>query len=217
MVWAPILGALASGAVGWGLNKLSGGSKQEKPRKLPTMNPQQEALLTDFISRTQGLGEGAGKAGQYFQNFLDPNSEQFRNFEAPYLRQHREQGLPQLAERFAGSGGGLGAQGGALSSSGFAQALGAADAGLQEKLAQMKSGLQYGAASDLLRNYQGMAGIGLGKDSFAYQDRGASSGTSFLSGLSQNLTPGVFTNAFEQISGIGGSTGNRYGYPQNRY
>src|ERR1700685_2718530 len=78
--------------------------------------------LISFLQKMLSPGGGLNSANQYDQNLLGQGPEALQNFSSPYLQQFQEQILPMLAERFAG--------GGALSSSGFGQALGGAGAGL---------------------------------------------------------------------------------------
>ena len=115
------------------------------------------------------------------QQFLDPSSEAYQKFADPYMRQFEQQTVPQLAERFAGAG----AMGGALSSSGFGQALSSAGANLQSELASMKTGLQRQAISDMMQQYQSMLGQGLGAQPFAYTKPTEGFLQNLLSGLAQ--------------------------------
>src|SRR5271170_2333198 len=85
-------------------------------QQLSTLNGQQNDVLQQILKMVQQSGGGVEQAFQLLQGYLDPNSEQYKNFEAPYLQQFNQQTIPGLAEKFAGYGGGLG---GGLSSSGF--------------------------------------------------------------------------------------------------
>lgn len=166
---------------------------EEKLNKVPTMSRGQTGILNQLLKLLGGMGSQGGGYNQamgLLQQYLDPESEVYKNFEAPYMRQFNEQTIPQLAERFAG----MGAQGGALSSSGFGQALGAAGAGLQENLASMKSGMQRQAAGDIMGQYNNLLGQGLGAQPFGYHQKSASTG----------LVPNVLAN-FAQ--GLGKSIG----------
>lgn len=136
------------------------GSK-DKTKKMPTMNPQQQQLLNMLLQQTQG---GAGNALSLLQGYLDPNSQQYQNFEQPYRQQFEQETVPMLAERFAGQG--------ALGSSGFGQALSSAGSNLQTNLAQMKSGMQRQSIMDLLGLSQNL----LGQSPFAYQTQKGSAG-----------------------------------------
>ncbi len=78
---------------------------------------------------------------QYLQKIISQDPELMKQFSAPYEREFNEQTVPRLAEQF----GGIGAQ----DSSGFAQSLGAAGAGLQERLAALRSELGMQAANQL--------------------------------------------------------------------
>lgn len=147
---------------------LLGGSK-DKIKKLSNFAPGQEKFFNQFLSQLQGMGgQGGGfnQATALLQDYLNPNSDIYSNFEQPYLNEFNQQTVPMLAERFAGLGGGLGA--GGTASSGFGQALGAAGANLQTNLASMKSQMQRQSINDLLSQYMGMASLGLGAQPFSY-------------------------------------------------
>lgn len=160
-----VLSALISalgGVAGAGIGAFGGGSAKPKIKKIETMNPQQKKLFQDLLSQLSGGGQAGGPGGgalDLLQQYLNPESDVYKNFEAPYKQQFEQETIPNLAERFAGLGGGLGAAGGALGSSGFAQALGGAGAKLQTDLASMKSGLQHKSIQDILGLLQNMLQI----------------------------------------------------------
>ena len=158
------------GAAGGGiLGLLSGfgGAKGQKGgfEQLQNMSPEQQQLLEQIMQMLgpEGqLGQGNEQAMQYLMQLLNPDSAAQQRFAQPYMNQFNQQTVPGLAERFAGAG----AQGGALSSSGFGQALGSAGSDLQTKLAGLKSQLQHGASQDIMNQYRGMTGQGLGASPF---------------------------------------------------
>ncbi len=137
--------------------------KSDKLKKFEQFSPEQQKLFQNFIGMLTQQGGGIGGAFNVLNQYLDPESEAYKNMEAPYMQQFNEQIIPQLAERFAGAGGGMG---GALSSSGFGQALGAAGSQLQTNLAAMKTGLQRQAAGDIF----GLAQGALGQQPFGYRN-----------------------------------------------
>jgi hypothetical protein len=145
-----------------GRNFLFGGSDQLK--KVPTGTQGQEQLHNSILSQAMGMSQGGGGydlANQYYNNLLGGNQQQaFDQFSQPYMQQFQEQTLPQIAERFAGAG--------ALSSSGFGQALGGAASGLQSQLAQLFSQLQSQAAGQQYGQYNQLAQTGLNHQQFAY-------------------------------------------------
>ena len=158
--------------------------------------PEQQQFLSQIMQRLMqmgGQGGGMQDAMKLLQGFLDPNSEQYKNFEAPYRQEFEQQTIPGLAERFAGMGGGMG---GGLSSSGFGQALGAAGANLQTNLANMKSNMQRQAAGDVFSQYNQMANQGLNTRSFENQYQPGSTGlvgqavTGFAGGLGSSIGMG---------------------------
>lgn len=133
-------------------------------QKLDTMNPQQNQLLAQLLSLIQGQGaQGFGQGMDYFQDLLGGGEGGFQKFAAPYMRDFQEQTVPQLAERLTAQGGGGGR------SSAAAQAFGQAGAGLQEKLAALRSSLQGGAAQQLLNTFFQGTSQGLGARPFGYQ------------------------------------------------
>lgn len=172
--------------------------KPDKLKKVDTGTKEQKALHNNILAQAMGMAQGGGGydlAQQYFNNFLGGNQQEaFDQFSQPYLQQFQEQMLPQIAERFAG--------GGALSSSGFGQALGGAASGLQAQLAQLFSQLQSQAAQQQYGQYNQLAQTGLNYQPFAYQKQAGSSG--FLA----PLLGGIATAA---AGPIGGAIGNVVG------
>lgn len=144
----------------------------DKLTKIPTGTPEQQALHGGVIQNAMNMaqpGGGYDLANQYYNNFLGPNEGQaYNQFAAPYLQQFEEQMLPMIAERFAGSG--------ALSSSGFGQALGGASAGLQAQLAQLFAQLQGQAAQSQYGQYNQQTQTGLNYQPFAYNKQQGSTG-----------------------------------------
>src|SRR5687768_4003218 len=122
---APVLASAATGLVG----KLfgGGGSGRDKMRKLPTMSPQQQQLLNSLLGQ-MNQGGGGGQALSTLQSYLNPSQEGFEQFSQPYMQQFQSKILPGILQQY-----GAGAEGGALSSSGFAQALGGASSDFQSQ------------------------------------------------------------------------------------
>lgn len=131
--------------------------------KVSNFTREQRGLLKSDIGQARDLQQGGyGDAMSLLQQYLNPQSDIYRNFEAPYRQEFEQQTIPGLAERFAG----MGAMGGGLSSSGFGQSLGAAGANLQAQLAQMKQQYQRQSINDLLGQYNQIANRGLSTRSF---------------------------------------------------
>ncbi len=124
--------------------------------------------IIQLLQQMMGQGGGLNQANQYDQSLLGQGPEAFNNFSEPYLQQFQEQILPQIGERFAGMG--------ALSSSGFGQALGGAGAGLQSQLAQLFSQLQGQASGRQQGQFQNLSQIGLGYSPFAYHEKQGTQG-----------------------------------------
>lgn len=148
----------------------------DKMKKLDTMTPEQKKFLNQIISMLSG-GQGGPPGLQNalggLQDWMNPESSVYKNFEKPYLEEFEQKTIPMLGEQFAGMGGGMG---GALSSSGFGQALGAAGANLQTDLAQMKSDKQRQALQDYLNAFMSLTGQTLGAQPFGYQKQQGSPG-----------------------------------------
>lgn len=123
---------------------------------------QQRLLRNDIRQAGQLQKGGYGDAMSLLQQYLNPQSGVYQNFEKPYLQEFEQKTVPGLAEKFAG----LGAMGGGLSSSGFGQSLGAAGANLQTQLAQMKDQFRRQSINDLLGQYNQLTNRGLGTKSF---------------------------------------------------
>lgn len=142
----------------------------DKFKKLKNFSPEQQQFFNQFMQQLMGMqgGENGGGVNQgidILQQYLNPESDIYKNFEKPYMQQFEQQTVPGLAEKFAGFGGGMG---GGLSSSGFGQALSSAGSNLQTNLAQMKSQMQRSAIGDIFGQFNTMTGQGLGAQPFSY-------------------------------------------------
>lgn len=167
--------------------------KGDELKKIPTGTGTQRKLHKDILKQARGMGrEGLEASQEYYRNILNPqedplqqflspyqNQEAFQQFADPYMSQFEEQILPQIAERFAGMG--------ALSSSGFGQALGGAASGLQSQLAQLFSSLignyqtnrqnaEQNAAASLGNQYSNLTSTGLNYQPFAYNKQRGNTG-----------------------------------------
>ena len=158
---------------------------EDKLKKVPTGTPEQMGLHNNIIAQAMNMLQQEGGydlANQYYNSFLGPNQAQaYEQFASPYLQQFEEQILPQIAERFAG--------GGALSSSGFGQALGGAASGLQAQLAQLFAELQSQAAGHQYNQANQFANTGLNYQPFAYNKQQGSTGfvAPLMSGIASSL------------------------------
>ena len=156
----------------------------DKLKKIPTGTQEQQNLHGGVIQNAMNMsqpGGGYDLANQYYNNILGPNQQQsYDQFASPYMQQFEEQILPQIAERFAGAG--------ALSSSGFGQALGGAASGLQSMLAQLFSQLQGQAAQAQYGQYNQQTQTGLNYQPFAYNQQSGSAGLvpTFLQGVTSS-------------------------------
>ncbi len=112
--------------------------KKEKQQQVPTISPEQQQLLSQLLSSINpdqfNLENSSlfGSGQNFLQSLLGGDTSQF---EAPLMRQFKEQIIPGLAERFSGMGAG------SQSSSAFQQALGGAGADLAERLGSLRGQL----------------------------------------------------------------------------
>lgn len=170
-----------------GLNEWFFGSSPSLSKKDTGTQFQQQFGGMDLIQMLQQMMQSGGlqQANQYDQSLLKNPQQAFEQFSQPYLQQFEEQMLPQIAERFAGSG--------ALSSSGFGQALGGASAGLQSNLAQLFSQLQNQAAGRQQNQFSNLSQIGLGYSPFAYHEKQGTTGflAPFLTAVASAAAKGM--------------------------
>jgi hypothetical protein len=195
----------------------------DKLKKVATGTPEQQGLHNNVISQAMGLSQGGYQHAQdYYNSLFEPGNQAYENFASPFMNQFEEQILPQIAERFAG--------GGALSSSGFGQALGGAGAGLQAQLAQLFAGLQSKAAESQTNQYNQLTQYGLNYQPFAYNKQQGSQGmlgplatglgTALGGPLGGALAGGIsslFKPASRGTSGLGGGTGMSSGTNTGKY
>jgi hypothetical protein len=163
--------------------------QDDKIKQKSNFNPAQNQFFNQYTQKAQQDMGGMNDVMGLLQSMLDPNSDFFKNFENQQMNQFNEQTIPRLAEQFAG-----GAEGGALSSSGFGQALSGAASGLQSNLAQGKSGMIMQALQQLMQQYNQQTQNVLGAQPFMYMNKPGNTG----------FIPGV-ANAFAQ--GLGKSFG----------
>lgn len=153
--------------------------KPDKQKKVDVLSKPQSKLQNSLIQQLLGAGnglntqqyqfgpgfqpnydfQGNNQFEDYYQNLLQPGNQSYQNFAQPFMNQFNEQTLPQIAERFAGAG--------ALSSSGFGQALGGAASGLQSNLAQLFATLQNQAAESQQGQYNKERGFNLAENEAA--------------------------------------------------
>jgi hypothetical protein len=195
MSFIQALPALASAAASI-FSSLKGGSGN---KKISNFDKNQQKFFNQYSQNALGNLGGQQNVMGLLQSMLDPNSEFFKNFENQQMTQFNEQTLPNIAERFAG-----GASGGALSSSGFGQALGGAASGLQSNLAAGKNDMIMKALQQLLGQYNQQANTVLGAKPFDLQDQGGGFGGGFAQGLA-NISPGILQQLFSSLGGGGGN------------
>lgn len=177
-----------------------------KIKKLPTGTAGQEKFFNQFIQQLmqmqgspmmQQAQQGFGQAQGYLSGLLGPGA--FEQFAQPYNQQFEQKILPGIENRYAG----FGNSSGALSSSGFGQAIGGAASDFQSQLAQLFSQLQMQASGGLAQNYGNLqniynqqAQLAGAYQPFAYQQTPGSQGyflplaTSFIQAAGQSSGKG---------------------------
>jgi hypothetical protein len=193
MAFLAALPALASAAASI-FSTFKSGSGQ---KKISNFDKNQKRFFNQYAQNALQNQGGQQQAMGLLQSMLDPNSEFFKNYENQAMNQFNEQTLPNIAERFAG--------GGALSSSGFGQALGGAASGLQSDLSAQKSNMIMQALQQLLGQYNTQAQTVLGAQPFDLQDQGAG----FSGGFAQGMGNLPWQDIMKMFSG-GGSGGNQF-------
>jgi len=172
---------------------LSGLTDQSGYKKQSNFDKNQKNIYGQMNQQANQLGaQGGGyeNAMGLLQDYLNPQSDVYKNFEAPYMQQFEQQTIPGIAEKFAG----MGAMGGGLSSSGFGQALGAAGANLQTDLASMKSQMQRQSIGDILGQYNKLTSGIMGAQPFTQEAQGPGTLSSIFGGLGGMSNPfGAFT------------------------
>lgn len=170
-----------------------------KLEKVATGSSQQLQFANSLIGQLMKQMKGNGAYGQS-QDYLSGlfGEDAFENFSDPFQQQFQQQFqqdlLPRISERFAGIGGN---SSGALSSTGFGQALGGAAAqgqsNLQAQLAQLFSQLQMGGANQLSNQFNQQSQLGLGYQPFAYNQQQGTTGAflPMLQGLASSSRGGM--------------------------
>lgn len=165
-------------------------TKDDKMNKVDTMSKDQKGILNQImqmLGNQGGVGKGNNEAINYQRQLMDPNSNAVNQFAAPYMEQFNQQTVPGLAERFAG----LGANSGALQSSGFGQSLSAAGGNLQTQLAALKAGLGQNAAQSLMQQYGNLSASGMNAQPFGYQQQGPTMTGGVMQGWAQSGFAGM--------------------------
>ena len=160
-------------------------------QKKATGTPEAQQFGQDLLSQLQQMmqqGGGYQQSQEYLGGLFGPDA--FNQFAQPYNQQFEQQVLPGIAERFAG----FGNSSGALSSSGFGQALSGGASDFQSKLAQLFSQLQMQGAGQLSNNFNQQSQLGLGYQPFAYHEK-----------------PGMKSMGVEFLNALGGAAGGMGG------
>lgn len=183
----------------------SGGFSGEDPstQKYEAMTGTEKKLYKKILKRIDPKSFDLSRnptfmAGSNFINeMLNPNSEAYKKFEAPYIRQFQEQIVPKVAEGFL--------QYDAQNSSGFNQAMAHASTDLSERLASMRTQAmmqmvpqagQFGTAQANV--YGNLYGQSLSANPFGYQQNQGTPGwgSSFMQGVG-SAAPGIFKSIWD--------------------
>jgi hypothetical protein len=201
------IGAVVGGLGGYfGANS---GAKKDKNIQNSLQTPEQQNYLQNIFQQL-GLngqtGQNYGLSQGYLQKMLSGDQGAYDQWAQPYNTQFQEQTLPGIAERFAGLGGGLG--GGALGSSGFAQALGGAATQHSSNLAGLYAQLQQQAAQQAMGQYNTLGNLGLNTRGFETQYQPGQIGLvgrvaeQGLQGLSSTFGKGIGNTISEKIASM---------------
>ncbi len=123
--------------------------KEEQNYQQSLLSPEQQTLAAQRQQAIAGPGAGGayGTTADYYRDLLNPNSQTVQQLQAPELRKFREDIIPGVGEEFAGMGSG------ALSSSGFRNAVSRAGVDLSERLGMLR-------ANARMQGAQGLQGLG---------------------------------------------------------
>ena len=156
IVASAALSARSSSKASKRAQKGSSGGKHGKGGQYvdPLRKSQQQTIdkfLKGFPSHKLGFEhKGLYKRGYgYLKDLYSDDPKAMEAFQKPYLRQFRQEVVPEITQRYSEFG-----EGG-LQSSGFQNALAQASQGLQENLASMRSGMQMQALPQSLNYLQG--------------------------------------------------------------
>lgn len=193
---AALITALGSlGAAG--ISNLGGNDDKNGQQDLKSRGQRQQVnQILQQLQQMQGPNGAYSQAQNQLQDWLDPNSGLYKNFEQPYLNEYYQKTLPETANRFVGND----PFGGGLNSSGFGQALGAAGANLQATLAAQKSGLQRQSIGDIMNQYNQLTSQGLNQNVVqnTYQPGGPGFAAEATAGATQAAGNYVSQNGFPQ-------------------
>ncbi len=113
--------------------------------QLPKYSPQQ---MERSQARLGQLGESAGRGTDLLSKLALGDDSSYNDLAAPALRDFRERALPEIAQRFQGTGG--------LNSSSFANAATSAGTDLTERLSAQRAIIQDRSLSNLLNLEQSL-------------------------------------------------------------
>jgi hypothetical protein len=174
-----------------GLGQFFGG-KPDRLKRISNYIPEQEQGLRGIYNNPIQNQPLYQQGQSFLGNILGGGQGAFDAFQAPQLRQLREQILPQIANQYAGMGTGAGG----LNSSAFINSANQAGARTQENLAAQQAGLQFQAAGQALpyaqQPYQNqLAGLGAQPFTNTYQPGTSGFATPLFAGIGAGFGGGA--------------------------
>ena len=136
---------------------------------MPNFTPEQQEFLDNILQMLQGP---MGSSINWLQSLFDDDN--FSEYEQPMMDQFEQQTIPNILERFTGSG--------AQSSSGLNQSLAQAGRGLSSDIAKQRANLRMNAINPL----QNLAQMAMGKQTTPYMTGGTQGA---FGGIAQNVGP----------------------------
>lgn len=190
----PIGGAI--GAVSGGIGSLFGGAKKKKkPKRMSTLDPQQQSLYNDYINSIRGQGPFNDL---YNYDAQGANQNFDKNVGRPAYRNFEENIVPQITGQFRSNN---------LGTSSYAgEALGRAGRNVQEGLDAQRSNMQFEGQQNAQTSRQNAIQNVLGMQTFAYQ-RPESQSPSMIDQVLGSVAPQAgqwFADYLSKGSGGGG-------------
>ena len=170
--WGTAIGAVTGGAMGlFGSKK----KKSKKPKRMSTLDPQQQQLYQQYVDSLSGKGPFSDLY-KYDAEGANKNFDQ--NVSRPAYRNFNENVIPGITGQFRGSNIG--------NSSYTGEALGRAGRNVQESLDAQRSNMQFQGQENANSNKRDAIGNILNMQTFAYDQPGArreNSTSSFLNSM----------------------------------
>lgn len=157
-IFGPI-GTAAGGVIG-GIAGLFGSKKKKKPKRVSTLDPQQQALYQDYVDSLRGEGPFSNL---YNYDAEGANANFDQNVSRPAYRNFQENIVPGITGQYR--------SGNIMNSSYSGEALGRAGRNVQEGLDAARSNMQFQGQQNAQANRQNALNNILGMNTFDYQQR----------------------------------------------